>query len=319
LFSSAKSKTNFSKETGKKYSWKINFCTLTIPEQNKIVDDKFSKEILLWEFLDSCRSSEGLKNYVWKVEPQNNGYPHFHITTDSFLDKNKINNKWNKILDKYNLLDSYKSLYNNSNAPSTQVKAVKNIKNLQAYICEYLAKEDSFKSYCSLSVNYAEKDRYIDNFKWIQGNYVKCIVDESKKIISHKVNSDGLLLKIEFDRNITDSEKWMFVEFKSGIFWEKKRNIKGRIWGSNYSLSKANKLTKEFYINNNDELDNFFNSSYVRKVKCIVGKSSISEGRDIGEIVFMNDKSWNNAPHKLREVYHNERMKIQQISKVKPK
>lgn len=311
LFSSAKWKWNKCDKTKKYFKWKINFVTLTIPELENIVTDKFAKEVLLWEWIDSMRSTEGLKNYIWKSETQDNGFPHFHITTDTYLDKNKLNASWNKILEKYNLLDSYKSIHNNTNAPSTRVNAVKNIKNLQAYICDYLAKEDNFKSFCSLSVELNEKKRYKDNWLWSEGNYYKVILNSKNEIVSHKINSDRELVKVEFDMKNDYKEKWRFVECKCGVYWERKRNIQGRIWGSNYSLSRANKLKSEVYINNGDEIDRFFNSSAVKKQKVIVGKDEYSEGKDLGDLIFMNADSWEKAPFNLREIYHNERMKIQ--------
>jgi hypothetical protein len=135
LDASAKWKWSYSKKTQSWFKWKLNFITLTLPEQ-KDYSDKFIKKILNKFFLYAYRKT-GLRSYVWKAEPQRRGVIHFHVTSDCFIWKTTLQNIWNGCLRSYGLLGSHE------NPPSTQVKATKHIKLLTAYLIKYMTKSDN--------------------------------------------------------------------------------------------------------------------------------------------------------------------------------
>src|SRR5690606_15675219 len=70
LLASATEKEVFQKSTGKTFRFKINFCTLTLPDTSNEVSDIFFKKKLVDPFLSSLRKYFGLNNYVWKLEFQ---------------------------------------------------------------------------------------------------------------------------------------------------------------------------------------------------------------------------------------------------------
>jgi hypothetical protein len=175
LLVSAKNKFVFDKQSNKRFFFKVNFVTLTLPSTDHGITDEFFKKTLLHNFINTCRLSFGLKNYIWKVEAQENGNIHAHFTTDTFIHYKDLRRVWNRILSKNGLLDSYTSkhsnlsfddycnLYNSagkksiaalkksfnegvecgwSNPNSTDVHAVYKVDDLAAYMAKYMCKED---------------------------------------------------------------------------------------------------------------------------------------------------------------------------------
>lgn len=175
LIASAKFKTVYHKPSKKLHSFKVNFITLTMPDQPGEISDKFFKEELLNPWLSSMRANYGLKNYVWKLEFQKNGLIHCHLTTDSFIHYSDLKRLWNARLRKSGLLKYYqdkfrgctfeqylklisandqrsidqkkrsweKSTAENWNNPNTtDVHSVRSVKDLPAYVAKYMAKDD---------------------------------------------------------------------------------------------------------------------------------------------------------------------------------
>ena len=87
--------------------WKLNLLTLTLPCK-QIHSDKEMKKLLLDPFLKSCKYHFSLNLYFWKDEVQDNDNLHFHITTDTYMDKDQVRSLWNHQLDKYGYIDRYR-------------------------------------------------------------------------------------------------------------------------------------------------------------------------------------------------------------------
>jgi hypothetical protein len=175
LVASAKSKHVFDKESGKSFTFKINFVTLTLPSlEHGITDHKF-KSVLLHNFVNTCRYKFGLKNFVWKVETQANGNIHAHFTCDTFMHWRELRKVWNTILLKNGALDAYtakhqamsladyQNLYSDGSAAAdektaaayrkgvasnwqdpntTDVHSVHKVKDIAAYLAKYMSKSD---------------------------------------------------------------------------------------------------------------------------------------------------------------------------------
>lgn len=175
LVASAKQKWIFDKPSKKRFSFRVNFITLTIPTLDHNVTDHQFKKDLLHNFINTCRVAYGLKNYVWKVEAQANGNIHAHFTTDTFIHWKDVRKVWNRILDKKGIIDNYRNkhknmtferyceLYNYDNSRSAQqmarafqqgvdcnwsdpnstdVHAVHKVKDIAAYLAKYMSKND---------------------------------------------------------------------------------------------------------------------------------------------------------------------------------
>lgn len=107
LVASAKTKTIFDKSSGKKYTFKVNFVTLTLPATSHEITDHYFKSVLLHNFINTCRASHNLRNFVWKVEAQANGNIHAHFTTDTFIHWRELRNVWNRILRNNGIIEKY--------------------------------------------------------------------------------------------------------------------------------------------------------------------------------------------------------------------
>jgi hypothetical protein len=178
LVASAKKKYIYDKKTGKRFNFKINFVTLTLPTTDHGVTDHFFKKVLLHNFINACRSKFDLKNYVWKVEAQENGNIHAHFTTDTFMHWEAMRKVWNKILSKHGIIEVYKkkhenmtfeeynSVYNPAGKVpedvmkkrfnfgkvteweqpnSTDVHAVHRVRDVAAYLAAYMSKKEEGK------------------------------------------------------------------------------------------------------------------------------------------------------------------------------
>lgn len=127
--------------TRKYQSFKLSFITLTIPQCNVLPDAKFCNKNLLEPMLRVLRRRYHMKNYVWKLELQRNGMVHYHLTSNVFINHVTLKEEWNKILDRNDLLNDYRSRTGNVFPNSTDIKSVRNIRNLEAYLVKYVTKE----------------------------------------------------------------------------------------------------------------------------------------------------------------------------------
>lgn len=175
LVASARTKYVYDKISGKRFSFKVNFVTLTLPAPTQEISDHHFKSKLLHAFINTCRSSFDLKNYIWKVEAQENGNIHAHFTTDTFIHWKDLRRVWNRILIKHGLMDTYTNkhkdltfdqycdMYNPEGKTSierlqksfdfgcstnwqdpntTDVHSVWSVKDLAAYLAKYMTKSE---------------------------------------------------------------------------------------------------------------------------------------------------------------------------------
>lgn len=141
LLISAKPKRVYAKDTSKTFSFKVNFITLTLPDTGHNISHQAFQKELLNPWLTYAKKYFGLKNYVWKLEFQKNGRLHAHITSDTFIHWLDLRNSWNRLLKRRGYLDKFIADHGHDNPNSTDVHATKNIKNLAAYLCKYMAKQ----------------------------------------------------------------------------------------------------------------------------------------------------------------------------------
>lgn len=130
-------------DTGKKFTFKINFITLTLPSQQMHSDEEI-KQIVLKNFIDRLSKSHGLQNYIWRAEAQANGNIHFHLTTDIYVHYNEIRRVWNECCELLGYVSEYEKKWRNRNPNSTDVHSVKHVKNLASYLSKYISKHREF-------------------------------------------------------------------------------------------------------------------------------------------------------------------------------
>lgn len=137
LYDCAKPKRVFSKEKGTYFKYKIGFLTCTLPSK-QIHHDKEIHKTIFQPFIKFIKRKRPDFLYLYKAETQANGNLHYHITTNSFLHKDFINTSWNYYVNRLGYVDRYGKL----NPPSTEIRAVKNEKDLSIYLSKYLSKND---------------------------------------------------------------------------------------------------------------------------------------------------------------------------------
>lgn len=226
LVSSAKKKTIYHKETEKNYTFKVNFVTLTLPDTLSEITDTDFKEKLLNPFLTYARKYLGLKNYVWKIEFQENGKLHAHLTCDNFIYWKDIRKAWNRRLKANGYLEQFINKFGHDDPNSTDIHAVYKINDVAAYLSKYMAKNDQ-------------------------------------------------LIK----------------------------NIKGRIWGCNYELTRNSKPKMFIWANEIHEvMKPLFNP--IIEYKPILGKpDSFGIAQQFGEMFFMKPFSWNLIKNEIKNLY----------------
>jgi len=131
LIASSPIKKCYEKKQKKTVEYRINMCTLTF--KSNMQDDKLAR-LLLGKWLEMSKYRFSLEHYIWKAEPQERGAIHFHISSGLYLPYKEVAYTWNRLLFKHGI--------DQRNANSTDVHAVTNVQNLEAYLTEYLMNED---------------------------------------------------------------------------------------------------------------------------------------------------------------------------------
>lgn len=142
LVASAKHKTIYHAESKKYYTFKVNFITLTLPDTYHEINDTQLKKELLNPLLTTLRKGYGLKNYLWKLEFQQNGKLHVHLTTDTFIYWKDLRRLWNKRLTACGHMARFRDENGHCDPNSTDVHAVYKINDIAAYISKYMSKND---------------------------------------------------------------------------------------------------------------------------------------------------------------------------------
>lgn len=145
LLVSTKPKRVFSVKAQKTFNYKVAFITLTLPDTARRVSGNDFQKKLLNPFLVYLRKYNQLKNYVWKMEYQENGKLHCHITLDTFVHWRDVRKRWNSLLSRAGYLDQFKAEFGHSDPNSTDIHSIKKVRNLAAYLAKYMAKNKELK------------------------------------------------------------------------------------------------------------------------------------------------------------------------------
>lgn len=141
ILAQAKKKRYWSELDQQYFTFRVNFITLTLPAEQKHTDQVIKRECL-GQWLNELRRKFPNVKYFWRSEKQSNGNIHFHVLTDVFYHWKEVRSDWNRIVGKLGYIDAFESKYNHRNPNSTDIHAVKNIKNLGGYLAKYCMKEN---------------------------------------------------------------------------------------------------------------------------------------------------------------------------------
>lgn len=150
------------------------FVTLTLPCTQNHTDQEL-KTHALKPFLNQMERKHGWRNWLWVAECQKNGNIHFHVIGDRAVDHQSLRNLWNSYMADLGYIEDYRDAQqykhrngfqfrkdlshkwsygaqveayirgvkeNWSNPNSTDIKRIKHVKNLPAYLTKYICKSD---------------------------------------------------------------------------------------------------------------------------------------------------------------------------------
>lgn len=133
-------KENTTKD-GLKFYWRLNFITLTFPGKLSKTDQPQKAFYAILRAL----SRKGLKHYVWRKEIQEKTTknPHLHIVGNAWIDYIELNKTWNTIVKRHcpDAMAQYFKKRGHYFPPSTDIKAIKNLRKCRAYAVKYLSKD----------------------------------------------------------------------------------------------------------------------------------------------------------------------------------
>jgi hypothetical protein len=124
----------------KEFTFKLNFVTLTLPAaQGKITDAEIKTQVLD-PWIKKAKRRFNLRSYIWRAERQGNGNLHFHLVTDTYLPYDQLRDTWNDNLNALGFIDQFEKKHKHRHPNSTDVHAIKKVKNLAGYFSKYMAK-----------------------------------------------------------------------------------------------------------------------------------------------------------------------------------
>lgn len=216
--------------TGKSFTFRVNFITLTLSSE-QIHTDQTLKSQLLNQFLIEAKHKWNLNNYVWKAERQKNGNLHFHILTDTFIPYMELRNCWNRIQNKLGYIDRFSLKNNKTNANSTDIHSLKKINNIAHYVSKYMSKQQ-YSNRITLTRNQAHYPKKSPNkeisvsqgakkFLRVQSNNGRiwgCSTQLTQLKGGQEILNDNLLKEIELLQNQTSSKRINSEHFSIVLF-----------------------------------------------------------------------------------------------------
>jgi hypothetical protein len=259
LVASSQKKRIYSKKDKRTYMFQLNFITLTLPSLDHEITDHQFKNKLLKVWLQRIKYRHGLKNYVWKVETQKNGNIHAHITTDCFIHYADIRDSWNSILVKNGLMRSFADKHGHSDPNSTDVKSVKNIRNLSAYLSKYFSKSETDR-------RNVKGRLWASSYSLSDKNVCNIIVNptDDDNILDPLISCNAEIIKVESDKNAFGHRRHLATVFlmKPSIW----KSIKSTPLGSHYikrlrEIREGNSVSRTIKYNYHETKFTKFNSS----------------------------------------------------------
>lgn len=207
---------NYKTKKGDIIQYKTSMITLTIPAKTEHTPKEITEKVL-GNFITLMRKTQGMNNYLWKLELQKNGNVHYHLITDAEIDFYYIKKIWNNSLNILGIINEYSK--------------EKRLGGFKKYENERLKEFKKYKKIGKLTPNQVKTEikrtwEIGQKTKWREPNTVNI------KRIQLDYNIAGYIAKY-----ISKSEK----EKEELITKEKI----GRFWSSSTNLSKIKEIGKD--------------------------------------------------------------------------
>lgn len=210
---------------GKKLQIVMITLTLSSKQDHEGIEtDKYIKSKLLEPFLKWLRSEWNIVHYFWRAEPQANGNIHFHILCDRYIDKEKIQEKWNYLQNKYGLLRDYKKKYKKENPPSTHIRRFSGDSKSINYVCEYLTKNEGERLIQGLQMRFSnsvsklkimpaviEKSKEIELIENLEKHAEWRVIDDYFMVFKFKIDANKLF---RFSSMFDEPSKYYEIAYK---------------------------------------------------------------------------------------------------------
>lgn len=182
-------------QRGGMVKYRVNHCTLTFHENLK--DDNLARKILS-SWLEVAKYRWDVRQYVWKIEPQERGAAHFHLTTNRYMPHSEVRYTWNRALRKMKLANVADN--------SIDVHAVIEENDLTKYFSDYLTDKEKH-----------EGRRKIKGRRWgcshdlsNAGNEYVAVSDEEMLVLENELQQFDLRKKLqESKKEIPDFLKFV--------------------------------------------------------------------------------------------------------------
>gem|GEM_PF-2924038 len=201
--------------------FQLTFLTLTIAEDGIMLDAKYCYNYLLLPFLRILREKYNVVNYVWKVELQERGQIHYHLTLNKFIMFNELQIEWNMLQKKLGLLDSFYQKFQHYEPNGIDIHAVYKVNDIKAYLLKYLKKTEQNQTTINSKIwGCSENLRHAKNVE-----FYLCDID-LKKLQELKEFVDTEIFKNEHCEIITAKSQKITSVFNSNQLKSINQNIR---------------------------------------------------------------------------------------------
>lgn len=191
--------------SGRTISHKVSFITLTTPTHENSYNAKWCHKNLLEPMLRILRRKYYMKSYIWKVELQENGQIHYHITADIVINHTSLRDHWNNLVRSHGMLEAFKIKFGHDNPNSTDIHNVQKVNNLEAYLVKYICKE--YQNEAKINGKIWDCSQNIKS-----GDYYKLQLD-------HETHQQILLLQSTQQVRTLYFDKAIFLDFRTNDYY----------------------------------------------------------------------------------------------------
>jgi hypothetical protein len=220
----SKPQTAWNYKTKQKFSFKLNFLTLTLPAKQMHTDIHI-KSVMLNNFLTMLRQCYQIQHYIWRAEKQKNGNIHFHIIFNKFIHHEDVRNIWNKILDNHGYIEAYRE--NQKMFFQGKFKVREKLLNFFSLSAQKKAYKTGVRdNWCNPNTTDIHSTKHVRNLRNYFSKYLSKTPDISAMVGKEKLANESI------------------EECKERL--QKKLAVKGRLWFISQELSKLKNISGFF-------------------------------------------------------------------------
>jgi hypothetical protein len=110
--------------------------------------DKLIKRECLNPFIIELQREYGMRNYIWKAEPQQNGNLHFHLLSQTYIDAIELRLIWLFHVNRLGYVNEFRVNHQKFLANCTDVHYLHKINDVASYVSKYMGKTFTPRMIC---------------------------------------------------------------------------------------------------------------------------------------------------------------------------